>query len=165
MKIQKLSSDIAGFAKDAINQVGETLEHGRDVVGDSIEQGVDVSSKRLETLGNLLGAYMSLKTIASAINGGPMRTLLGALGLQRRRSVLSTVMRTSGLVLAGAAVGAGVAMLVAPQSGSATREAILRRVRTLRGQPISVATGSNGPVRDVGATVHVVNVARSNTTV
>lgn len=166
MKIQQLSSDIAGIAKDAIDQVGETLVHGRDVVGESLEKGahaiadvggssvstmsgaIHEGSKKLGTLASLIGAYASLRTIASAMNG-PFTGVLGALGLQRRRSTFATVMGATGLVVAGAAVGAGVALLVAPASGARTRESLNRRFRTIRRDAKGVVRDAEVAAKDV----------------
>lgn len=154
MKMQKLSADLAGIAKDAIEQVGESIEHGRDAMGDSLDKGIhaiadasarrsfmSMGAKRVGQLAGILGAYTSLKSLGSALDFVPVDDVLGYLGLQRRRSAFASVMGGVGLVAAGAAVGAGVALLFAPQSGVRTRAMIDRRFRSMK-------QDARGAVRD-----------------
>ena len=168
MKIKKISSDIADFAKSTIGTVGDSLEHGRDVVGESIAEGVHASSRRLNTVANIVGAYMSLRSLARAVDSRTMRGALGAIGLQRRPSALSTVLRAGGYVLVGAAVGVGVTMLIAPQSGTRTREVIRDRLRAMRGRPDGAVEETAEKVEERGketisASRPTVNVSRNNT--
>lgn len=68
-----------------------------------------------------------LHTLATAID--PVMAaqwMLRGVGLQRRPSTLSRVAMGAGVFVAGAAVGAGVAMLLAPQSGERTRADLTR---------------------------------------
>jgi gas vesicle protein len=58
-------------------------------------------------------------------------TLMNALNLEARRSTQSKALWTVGLVLGGAVVGAGIALLLAPKSGSELRKDLLREARDL----------------------------------
>jgi gas vesicle protein len=58
-------------------------------------------------------------------------TLMNALNLEVRRSAPSKALWTVGLVLGGAVVGAGIALLLAPKSGSELRKDLLREAREL----------------------------------
>lgn len=54
--------------------------------------------------------------------------ILSALGLERRSGAFARIAGSIGLLAAGVAVGAGVAMLFAPRPGAETREQIGRRL-------------------------------------
>ena len=89
----------------------------------------DKGAKGAQTAAKAVAAYASLKSIAHAVNSlHPAGFVMNALGIQRRRSVASSVAVGAGLVVAGAAVGAGVALLLTPMSGAELREAIMKRL-------------------------------------
>ncbi len=150
MNIQDIKSDLAGMARHALDQVGDTFEHGREAIEDTaeasaskVEDILETSSSRLRTLASVVGTYASLKTLASALDfENPTRRVLRAVGLQRRPSTFSQVLTGLGIFTAGAAVGAGVALLLAPQDGRQTREQLNRRYQSLR-------KNAEGMVRDV----------------
>ncbi|TAK22940.1 MAG: hypothetical protein EPO40_27775 [Myxococcaceae bacterium] len=62
----------------------------------------------------------------------PMQWALGAMNLQRRPSTMSRIMTGVGLIAAGAAVGAGVALLLTPRNGAQNRDALRRTLQSLR---------------------------------
>lgn len=66
-----------------------------------------------------LGAAMAARKIANAISGIEVDDVLGRVGLARRRSHF---LENLGLMTAGALVGAGAALLLAPESGRETRK-------------------------------------------
>ena len=68
-----------------------------------------------------LGTAIAASKIAKSISGIELEDVLGTVGLSRRRSHW---LENLGLVAAGAIVGAGAAILFAPNSGSDTRKRI-----------------------------------------
>jgi len=74
-------------------------------------------SKTLVALASSIGTREILK----AASGLGLNDALGLVGLERRPSGLSRWLPAIGLVTLSAAVGAGVALLLAPSSGSQLR--------------------------------------------
>jgi hypothetical protein len=74
--------------------------------------------------------------------------VLAALGLERRRTPIDIVIPAAGLFFAGLMVGAGVALLVAPKSGSETRRELKGRATNLRHRLASTASEFAHDVRD-----------------
>lgn len=68
-----------------------------------------------------LGSAIAASKIAKTVSGIELEDVLGSVGLSRRRSHW---LENLGLVAAGAIVGAGAAILFAPNSGSDTRRRI-----------------------------------------
>jgi len=65
-----------------------------------------------------LGTAIAASKIAKTVSGIEIEDVLGTVGLSRRRSHF---LENLGLVVAGAVVGAGAAILFAPASGTETR--------------------------------------------
>jgi hypothetical protein len=65
-----------------------------------------------------LGSAIAASKIAKTVSGIELEDVLGTVGLSRRRSHW---LENLGLVAVGAVVGAGAAILFAPNSGSDTR--------------------------------------------
>ncbi len=65
-----------------------------------------------------LGTAIAASKVARTVSGIELEDVLGTLGLARRRTYF---LENLGLVVAGAVVGAGAAILLAPNSGSETR--------------------------------------------
>ena len=84
-------------------------------------------SKVLWTVGSLIGAQQAVKVARTF----EVNDLLGVIGLQRRRSAAHAILPAIGLVSLGAAVGAGVALLIAPSSGAELRQRLSERVDKL----------------------------------
>ena len=84
-------------------------------------------SKVLWTIGSLIGAEQAVN-VARRFQADD---LLGVIGLQRRRSATQVILPAIGLVTLGAAVGAGVALLIAPSSGAELRQRLSERVDKL----------------------------------
>lgn len=181
MNIQDLKSDLVDMARDALGQVGDTLEHGREAVEETagaipskMEVMLDGGSRRLRTLASVVGAYASIKTLASALDGMPSsKRILRTFGLQRRPSALAQTFTGIGIFAAGAAVGAGVALLLAPQEGKQTREIINKRFQSLRTDATHVAHDVETAARDAihnaeesaaGAVHDVTNAVRGAST-
>lgn len=97
-------------------------------------------TKALWTIGTLIGAQQAVKLARSF----EADDLLGLVGLQRRRSVLQTLLPAIGLVSLGAAVGAGAALLIAPSSGADLRQRLTERVDKLT-EKISELQGNHQP--------------------
>ena len=68
-----------------------------------------------------VGTAIAASKIAKTVSGIELEDLLGGVGLSRRRSHF---LENLGLVAAGAVVGAGAAILLAPSSGRETRRMI-----------------------------------------
>jgi hypothetical protein len=60
--------------------------------------------------------------------------ILSALGLERRRSLLDTLLPVAGIFVAGMAIGTGVALLLAPKSGREMRGDIKDKANELTGR-------------------------------
>ncbi len=65
-----------------------------------------------------LGTAIAASKVARTVSHIELEDVLGTLGLSRRRSHF---LENLGLVMAGAVVGAGAAMLFAPSTGAETR--------------------------------------------
>jgi hypothetical protein len=65
-----------------------------------------------------VGSALAASRIAKAISGIELNDVLGTVGLARRRNYF---LENVGLIAAGAVIGAGAAILLAPSSGSETR--------------------------------------------
>lgn len=68
--------------------------------------------------------------------------ILSQFGLQTRRTARDMVLPAMGLVSAGAAVGAGVALLLAPKSGKETRNNIATGAKAGANRVASAATNA-----------------------
>lgn len=68
-----------------------------------------------------VGTAMAASKIAKTISGIELNDVLGTIGLARRRNHF---LENFGLIAAGAVIGAGAAILFAPNSGSETRRRI-----------------------------------------
>lgn len=65
-----------------------------------------------------LGTAIAASKVAKSVAGIELEDVLGTVGLSRRRSYF---LENLGLVVTGALIGAGAAILFAPNSGSETR--------------------------------------------
>ncbi len=65
-----------------------------------------------------LGTAIAASRVAKTVTGIEFEDVLGTMGLSRRRSYF---LENLGLVAAGAVIGAGAAILFAPESGRETR--------------------------------------------
>lgn len=75
-----------------------------------------------------LGAAVASSGIARTLSSVESDDLFGLVGLERRRS---HVLQTLGLLGLGAAVGAGVALLIAPSTGRETRAKLGKEIEKL----------------------------------
>jgi hypothetical protein len=74
-------------------------------------------SKTVVAMGSAIGARELIK----AVEGLNLNDALGAVGLERRPSSWSQFLPAIGLITVSAAVGATIALLLAPSSGSKLR--------------------------------------------
>lgn len=102
--------------------------HMPDVNVSEIKQAATKAATHAATL----AAKFLADEVAKARSFDPIRFA----GYQRRPSALYTVLSTAGLIVAGAAVGAGVVLLVSPGAED-TRKSIKRSVSKLFGIPES----------------------------
>ncbi|MEO7594643.1 MAG: YtxH domain-containing protein [Byssovorax sp.] len=84
--------------------------------------------------------------LIAVMRGFQAEDALGWVGLTRRRSPFAAI----GLLGAGALVGAGVAMLFAPQSGAETRRRIMKGIEALKGDAQSTIDRAEAEVKMVG---------------
>lgn len=162
MNLNTVKSSLSDIASSTL----ESLSHGQEALSDTSKSvGKDVSrsasklmhskpvdtvSKKLSTLGKVVVAATSAKALSSALNPEvPMQWMLGALNLQRRPSTFSRIATGVGLIAVGAAVGAGVAMLLSPQSGEENRRALRRSIRSLQRNAEDVAEQVETKAHDV----------------
>ena len=76
----------------------------------------------------MIGSALASSRLGRDVRAVELNDVLGVLGLARRRSYLA---QNIALVGVGAAVGAGVALLLAPASGRETRKRLSEGVGTL----------------------------------
>jgi len=74
-------------------------------------------TKTVAAMGSAIGARELIK----AVEGLSLNDALGVVGLERKPSSLSQLLPAIGLITVSAAVGAGIALLLAPSSGSKLR--------------------------------------------
>jgi hypothetical protein len=104
-----------------------------------------------------LGAAVASSGIARRVAGVEADDLFGMVGLERRRS---HVLQTLGLLGLGAAVGAGVALLVAPSAGRETRAKLGKEIERLGEVATEVATEAAREVR-AGAPALVARISEA----
>ncbi len=166
MNLNTVKSNLSDIAASTL----ESLSHGQEVLSDTSKSvGKDVSrsasklmhskpvntvSKQLSTLGKVVVAATSAKALSSALNPEvPMQWMLGALNLQRRPSTFARIATGIGLIAAGAAVGAGVAMLLSPKTGEENREMLRRSIQSLKRNAQDVAEQVETKAHDVAQNV------------
>jgi YtxH-like protein len=167
MNIQKIPTEIADMARGALVDVEDSLEHGRDVLVDKKDEGLasmssmfDKGARGMETLRSAALAYASINALGSAIKrAAPGRTMLGLMGLQRRPSLFARVAMGAGFFAAGAAVGVGVTLLLAPMAGADTRARIAKRFKSVRHEAEGVVRNAESAAQ--GAVESVEGAARN----
>lgn len=82
--------------------------------------------------GSVIASSKALSTLRD-VNSNDM---LGLIGLERRRSALDGVLPAVGYFLGGAAVGAGVALLLAPMAGTELRGEISRKASNVKDRAV-----------------------------
>ncbi|HEY5956391.1 MAG TPA: YtxH domain-containing protein [Polyangiaceae bacterium] len=80
-------------------------------------------SKALCAAGSVLGTQRAAK----AVEGFGMDDLLSLVGVRRRPTPAQSIMPVVGLLSLGAALGAGLALLFAPSTGTELRQRISER--------------------------------------
>ena len=68
-----------------------------------------------------MGSAIGVRELIKTIERLDLESVLGAVGLERRPSALAQFLPAAGLITFSAAVGAGVALLLAPTSGTKLR--------------------------------------------
>ena len=92
----------------------------------------------------------TMKDKIDEVRGMRRDDILAALGLARRRSLQNDWLPAVGLFAAGIAVGTGVALLLAPKTGSDMRRDIRSRANDLT-RRVSGATREDSPWRHGGS--------------
>jgi hypothetical protein len=67
------------------------------------------------------GSAIGIPDLIQAVEDLRLADILGAVGLERRPSAIARLLPAVGLITVSAAVGAGLALLLAPSSGSKLR--------------------------------------------
>jgi len=78
------------------------------------------------------GSVIATRQAINAARDLHANDILGAIGLERRRSAFEVALPALGMFLGGAALGAGVALLVAPMSGKELRSEIGKRASDVK---------------------------------
>lgn len=68
-----------------------------------------------------MGSAIGIEKLRDAVESTSLDDVLGAIGLERRPSDLAKLLPVAGLITISAAVGAGIALLLAPSSGTRLR--------------------------------------------
>lgn len=112
------------------NNVKSNLSH---LASDTFDRGQDFFQDTTKSFGKAIASAASAKAISKFLNpDAPVNYVLGAMGLQRRPSTFSRIATGAGLIAFGAAVGAGVAFFLSPNTGAQNRDMVRRRVNTFR---------------------------------
>lgn len=145
MNLNTVRSDLSHFASDVI-------EHSQAAMHTPVSRATD----SLASLSRGIAAAASVRALSRALSPEVATSwMLGAMDLRRRPSALSRVGAGFGFVAVGAAVGAGVALLLSPRTGKENREMLQRRVKSLRRDAAKavddVSTRALGIAHDVEA--------------
>ncbi|MES1173611.1 MAG: YtxH domain-containing protein [Myxococcales bacterium] len=68
-----------------------------------------------------MGSAIGIRDLIKTIEGVHIEDVLNMIGLERKPSTLGQLLPAAGLITVSAAVGAGIALLLAPTSGSKLR--------------------------------------------
>ena len=68
-----------------------------------------------------VGSAIGVRDLIETIEGVSLSDVLGVIGLERKPSALAQLLPAAGLITVSAAVGAGIALLLAPSSGTKLR--------------------------------------------
>jgi gas vesicle protein len=122
MNMDTVKSDLSHFASDVI-------EHGQAAMHTPVSRATD----SLASLSRVIAAAASARALSRVLSPEVATNwMLGAMDLRRRPSALSRFGTGFGFIAVGAAVGAGVALLLSPRTGKENREMLQRRVKSLR---------------------------------
>ena len=98
----------------------------------------------------MIGTALATSRLGRDVRAIELSDVLGAFGLAQRRSTFAQNLALLGV---GAAVGAGVALLLAPASGSETRKRLSEGVEKLGDQAAEKLHQAQDEVAHVGARV------------
>lgn len=99
----------------------------------------------------MIGSALASSRLGRDVSGIELSDVLGVFGLARRRNYL---LENLALLGAGAAVGAGVALLLAPASGSETRKRLSQGVEKLSDQAAEKLEQVQQNVSSLGERAH-----------
>jgi hypothetical protein len=99
----------------------------------------------------MIGTALASSRLGRDVRAVELNDVLGVLGLARRRSYLAQNLALLGV---GAAVGAGVALLLAPASGSETRKRLTEGVEKLSEQAAEKLQQAQDEVSNLSGRVH-----------
>ncbi len=68
-----------------------------------------------------MGSAIGVRELIKAIESLNLEDVLGVVGLERKPSSLAQILPAAGMIAISAAVGAGIALLLAPTSGTKLR--------------------------------------------
>ena len=99
----------------------------------------------------MIGSALASSRLGRDVRAVDLDDVLGVIGLAKRRS---NVVQSLALLGVGAAVGAGVALLLAPASGSETRKRLSQGVEKLSEQAAEKLQQAQDEVSNRGGRVH-----------
>lgn len=99
----------------------------------------------------MIGSALASSRLGRDVSGIELNDVLGFMGLARRRSYLAQNLALLGV---GAAVGAGVALLLAPASGSETRKRLSQGVEKLTDQAAEKLEQAQHDMSNLGGRAH-----------
>jgi hypothetical protein len=99
----------------------------------------------------MIGSALASSRLGRDVRGVELNDVLGIVGLARRRSY---VVQNLALLGVGAAVGAGVALLLAPASGSETRKRLTQGAEKLTDQAAEKLQQAQDEVANLSGRVH-----------
>ncbi len=145
MNLHPMKFDIAGLAHDAATAAAASAHDGRAAIvdtsrsiGHDIARAVShavlqiVSNQSVRTVRHAAAAASMGALVATISPDKTVRWVLRAIGLQRRPSAFARLAGGAGLMIAGVAVGAGVALLFAPATGAEIRRRLAGDPKPLR---------------------------------
>ena len=84
------------------------------------------NTMNLNTLLRTVGSALEVKRVMSGVRNFEPNDLLGHIGLEQRRSATDSILPALGFFAAGAAIGAGLAILFTPSTGAEVRGKIAK---------------------------------------
>lgn len=124
-------NDVMGTAKNAYGSARNGADQAVDAAMHAVESAKGKSAEAVSTVrSTFLDRMNAISGVLAALGSLRANDALGWVGLSRRQSPLASFGVFSAGFAAGAAVGAGAGLLLAPTSGAELRQNIKRSIQT-----------------------------------
>jgi gas vesicle protein len=124
-------NDVMGTAKNTYGSARNGAEHAVDAAMHAVGSAKDKSAEAVSTVrSTFLDKINAMSSVLAALGSLRANDALGWVGLSRRQGPLASIGLFSAGFAAGAAMGAGAGLLLAPTSGAELRKNIKRSIAT-----------------------------------